>query len=158
VYLPAVDEDSAAPSTPPPPHGVNAQGGTFLVVDDEEAVRRVVRRILEATGHRVHECVSGADAVERIAELKPTPEVAILDLLMPVMDGPATARGLRELLPGLGLVATSGFSEAEVHERFGSVGGVRTLQKPFTAAELIAAAEEALADVRRAQPLTAPET
>jgi hypothetical protein len=60
-------------------------GGHALVVDDEDSVRSIFRRTLEADGWTVAEAANGADALDRVAEERP--RIILLDLMMPVMDG-----------------------------------------------------------------------
>jgi len=65
--------------------GVGAKGGPILVVDDSEAVREVVGRMLRAEGWEVVEAENGRVALERIAERRPA--LVLLDLIMPEVDG-----------------------------------------------------------------------
>lgn len=64
-----------------------------LIVDDEETVRHLLRRIIMRDGHETAEAENGAAALEEIAREKP--DVVITDILMPVMDGLALCRKLR---------------------------------------------------------------
>ncbi len=69
-------------------------GGEVLIVDDEENVRDLTRRTLEAEGLRVREAANGQEALEEIR--RRPPGLIILDLMMPVMDGFEFLRQLRE--------------------------------------------------------------
>jgi CheY-like chemotaxis protein len=62
------------------------EGHDILVVDDEEATRTMVERMLEARGYTVATCADGKEAVEYL-ESHRAPKLILLDLVMPVMDG-----------------------------------------------------------------------
>ena len=76
-------------------YAVKASQAQALVVDDDPLTRELVRRTLEAEGWRVEEAENGAQGLERVAEA--TPDLVILDLMMPVMDGFEFLRELRGL-------------------------------------------------------------
>ena len=90
-----------------------------LVVDDDPAVRLLVAEILGADGHEVLDAESGSEAIARFEQS--TPDLVILDVLMPGMDGFATCRALRER-PGGGdvpiLMLTGRDDDEAVHEAF----------------------------------------
>lgn len=65
----------------------------MLVVDDEAVIRQLIAINLELEGFEVHEAVDGLDALEKARELDP--DVVTLDVMMPGLDGIATARRLR---------------------------------------------------------------
>lgn len=79
-------EDSSSPQT-------EGYTGTILVVDDEEINREILRALLESKGYTVIEAVNGEEALRRIAEVQP--DVILLDLMMPIMDGFETCRKLK---------------------------------------------------------------
>lgn len=68
----------------------------ILVVDDERNVRTTVRYCLEADGYVVREAANGRDALAQVAQW--APDLVLLDLAMPVLEGMATLKELRELL------------------------------------------------------------
>jgi signal transduction histidine kinase len=67
--------------------------GRILIVDDERAIRMVLRDVLEAEGHEVFEARDGGEALDAIA--RAAPDVALVDVMMPVADGPEVCRRLR---------------------------------------------------------------
>jgi len=69
--------------------------GKILVVDDEEKNLRIMEAMLIPLGHQVFFARDGADALEKALEVDP--DLILLDIMMPVMDGFETARKLREL-------------------------------------------------------------
>ena len=108
----------------------------ILVVDDERAVRESLRRALELEGYRVELAEDGEEALERLGTAPP--DAAILDVLMPGIDGLEVCRRLRadgNAVPVLMLTA-----RAEVDSRVAGLdaGADDYLPKPFALAELLA--------------------
>ena len=109
----------------------------ILVVDDERAVRESLRRALELEGYEVELACDGDEALGRLA-LEPPVDAAILDILMPGVDGLEVCRRLRASenpVPVLMLTA-----RAEVDNRVAGLdaGADDYLSKPFALAELLA--------------------
>ena len=103
-----------------------------LLVDDDEAVRRVVRGGLELRGFKVIDADSGEVALAKAAE---RPEIAVIDYAMPGMDGAQTAEQLRQLMPQLPIILASGHPDTASIER--ALGGQAiVLRKPFDIGEL----------------------
>lgn len=119
-------------------------GEVVLLVDDEPAVRRLASQILERAGYRVVTAVDGHDALQAAGRLREDLALLVTDMMMPRMDG-ATAIGLiRDLRPGLPVVAISGL-RAELDRELTGVGSVHLLRKPFTTPELLDVVAAALA-------------
>jgi PAS domain S-box-containing protein len=134
LLLPAVGEpaDTAAVTGPVP----DLRGeGVILVVDDESTVRTIARTTLERYGYTVLLAQNGREALDVFA-VHPEIRAVLLDLTMPVMDGEETLRRLHLLRPGLPVVLSSGFNEAESLGRFADDGLAGFLQKPYTATAL----------------------
>ena len=105
---------------------------TVLLVDDDEAVRDVVRGGLELRGYKVLDADCGEAALALAGE---HPEIAVIDYAMPGMDGAQTAEGLRRLMPRLPIILASGHADTAAVER--ALGGSATvLRKPFDIAVL----------------------
>lgn len=118
--------------------------GRVLVVDDEETVRLVAARMLEAIGFTVDLAVDGREALARFA-LNPAAYVLVLlDLTMPQLDGAETFRRLRQVHPSVRVVLMSGFSEPEATGAFAGKGLAGYLQKPFNTGRFVAAMREFL--------------
>ena len=82
----------------------------ILVVDDEPSMRRYLRTMLEIDSYQVETAESGSDALERLQH-EPAPDVVLLDLLMPELDGLQTLEKLRQLQPHQKVVMLSCVSE-----------------------------------------------
>ncbi|MEQ1503381.1 MAG: response regulator, partial [Myxococcota bacterium] len=132
--------------TPLPPVG---PGNRVLVVDDNDDVRFFTAELLQGWGHAVEQAASGIEAVER-AIARP-PEVILLDLGMPGLDGYDTAALLRQRLGDATppIVAVSGFGSPRDRERTSAASFAAHLLKPVDPDQLLAT----LAAV-----LTPPET
>lgn len=78
----------------------------ILIVDDHEALRAGVRTVLEARGLEVcGEAANGLEALEKVTRLRP--DLVILDITMPVLDGFTAAREIHKRLPGVGILLLS---------------------------------------------------
>jgi PAS domain S-box-containing protein len=130
IYLPR--DLTGVEVAPRPPAALPAAGGneSVLVVDDNEAIRRVVRRQLTALGYRVIEADTAAAALRQLA----AEEITLLftDVIMPGnMDGIELARTAMERWPGLRVILTSGFPEARLSGTVEPIAGIRLLSKPY---------------------------
>jgi CheY-like chemotaxis protein len=83
---------------------------TVLVVDDEEPLRRVVRRVLESEGCTVLEAGDGEAALRLLQELATPPDLVLTDLRMPRVSGRELAEILSVFRPGLPVIAMTGFA------------------------------------------------
>jgi two-component system chemotaxis response regulator CheY len=118
-----------------------------LVVDDADAIRRVVRRALEGAGWDVDEASDGAEALQRF-RAHPA-DVVLTDIYMEGIDGIQFTRALTKEFAGVPVIAMSGGAvqgAAEALEIAGRLGACATLAKPFTADQLVAAVERARKD------------
>lgn len=106
--------------------------GRVLVIEDEEAVRFVLARILTSFGLTP---TVAADGPEGVAAFRAEPagfDVVLLDLLMPGMNGEQTLAALRALRPDVRVLLISGYSEGDVLGRLGGAGRLAFLAKPFS--------------------------
>lgn len=119
-------------------------GRTVLVADDSRLVRVMLRRQLEARGLRVEEAADGDEAVERCRSLRP--DVVLLDVEMPGLDGHSTLRRLRDEdetrdIPVVFLTARTSTQDVVTGLQLGAHDYLR---KPFEPSELIARVSAAL--------------
>ena len=103
----------------------------MLVADDEEAVRTVTGRMLEAAGYQVILARDGHDVLEKFRQHAATVRLVLLDLTMPRMGGEDAFRSLRQRRPDLPVIVMSGYPEPDVMNRFVGEGLSAFLQKPF---------------------------
>ncbi len=110
--------------------------GTVLLVDDEESMRSLGRNMLETLGLKVVTATDGRDALRTYQARREEIALIIMDLTMPHMDGNEAFRELRRIDPDVKVIICSGFSEAEISQKFIGKGTVGFLQKPFQLTEL----------------------
>jgi len=112
------------------------EGATVLVVEDEEAVLEVFRMVLERMGYRVLTASTGREAVETAASLPEPIDLAILDILLPDMDGRSVYPELIRTRPDLKVIVTSGYSVEGPAREILDAGAQAFLSKPFSLQEL----------------------
>jgi NarL family two-component system response regulator LiaR len=124
-----------------------------LVVDDHTMVRRGLAAFLLAIEglELVGEARHGAEALRQCEEA--APDVVLMDLVMPVMDGPTAIRTIRERWPAIQIIALTSFQEADLVQQALQSGAISYLLKDVTADELGAAIRAAYAG----KPTLAPE-
>ncbi len=124
----------------------------ILIAEDDEPVRRFVKRALEMDGHEVEAEADGAAALERVAEEQGAFDLLLSDIRMPLMDGIALALSVGRDFPGLPILLMTGFADQRerAHDLEAIIEDVVT--KPFSLAEIRAAVAQALssAEARRA--------
>ena len=125
------------------PHGPIWYGATVLVVDDEPALRDVVRRTLEAEGFHVEDAPDGASALHLVQARAEPFDLVLTDLSMPVIDGRQVSETLARYRPGVALLCMSGDPDAVPHIETSDTP-VRVLLKPFTPDDLYHAVRDAI--------------
>ena len=142
VYLPALEETEI-------PLVENLElptgnGELILVVDDEAAIRKITQTSLETYGYRVLTASDGIEAIALYAQHRHEISIALVDMMMPSMDGPTTIRTLQKINPKVKIIAVSGLiSSDKISVVMGT--GVKTfLSKPYTAQELLKTLSEVL--------------
>jgi two-component system cell cycle sensor histidine kinase/response regulator CckA len=110
--------------------------GRVLLVDDEETVRLLGRRMLERAGFEVLLAADGYEALERFRSDPEGVCCVVLDLTMPRMGGQETFRALRRLRPDVRVIISSGYDQYEVMREFEGEPLVGFLQKPYEYAGL----------------------
>jgi two-component system cell cycle sensor histidine kinase/response regulator CckA len=117
---------------------------TVLVVEDEDAVRHIVRRVLEAQGYVIIEACDGNDALQTCARRGDDIDLVLTDVIMPGMGGRELARELGSLRPKLTILFMSGYNDdGELAVSGGDLGSA-VLAKPFTSETLARQVREAL--------------
>lgn len=144
LVFPAVGA-RAEPPHPPEQRGAPWGSGTVLVVDDEDGVRRMVKATLQRYGYEVLLAANGFEAVEIVRAMPDRIDLVLLDMMMPVMSGPEALSRVREIRPGLPILASSGYTERIAVERLENVAVAGFIQKPYTATQLAEHVKRALA-------------
>jgi signal transduction histidine kinase/CheY-like chemotaxis protein len=153
VLLPTVVAAPVAPEPAPAAAGKAArETGTILLVDDEPAVREVVRQVLERRGFSVLTAAGGLEAVQLFASFDVPVAAAIIDMSMPGLNGLETMRALRRVVPGLPIVLTSGYTTEALES--GLPPDTWFIQKPYANEALLALLRD-LIQPRPAAPVAA---
>jgi two-component system cell cycle sensor histidine kinase/response regulator CckA len=139
VYLPAADQAAppAATSGAPDPH--RGRGELILVVDDEPHVLTVARAVLEGACYRVVTADGGAAALVAFRHHRGEVAAAVLDMMMPGMDGLELLARLRAADPGVRVVAASGLRPTGPDAETLAAAGAVFVPKPYSDDELLAA-------------------
>ena len=114
---------------------------TILLVEDEEAVRRVARRVLEMHGYKIIDAADGATALDLAAENDV--DLVLSDVMMPGMPGPTLVEELRRRNPDLRVLFMSGHTEEIIRDGLLDPS-IPFLAKPFTPTKLAQKVREAL--------------
>lgn len=144
IHLPALKEPGDIPVAEIEKVLPKGSGETILVVDDEASVRQITCQTLEAFGYHVLLANDGAEAVSVYAPLKHKIALVITDMMMPIMDGPATIRVLRKINPDVRIIATSGLTGIRKDSSHQEILFDHFLQKPYAADTLLRTIKQVL--------------
>ena len=142
MHLPSAEPDKPAAEAATDPLD-ESNGMTVVVVEDEDAIRTLTRRILSRQGYDVVEAETPEHALSLCEDMKP--DLLLTDVVMPGMSGKDLSERLRERHADLRVLFMSGYTDNAL-DRYGlDAGGDSLLQKPFNGRELLTAVQEALA-------------
>ena len=145
VYLPAKPTSAAIEGTAseqsqlPPGHNE-----LVLVVDDEDPILNLAQRMLKRFGYRVLLAKNGVEAVSLYTHRQKEVDVIITDMIMPVMDGPATVMALKAINPNVKIIGSSGLVSEGGETKAREVGIRHFIPKPYTAETMLNTLREAL--------------
>src|SRR5581483_3424411 len=143
ALLPATHGDVGAAGRPADRR--RASGGeTVLVVEDEEALREVTRRLLARSGYSVIAAASGKEAIDAVARHDGPVDLVLTDVVMPQMLGRQVAEEIRQLRPGVRVVFMSGYAQPVLGAQGTLEEGMVLLSKPFSEPDLLGKVREAL--------------
>ena len=153
VYLPALPKldltgnhspkDSTTYATP----SVPGTGETILVVDDEAAIRTLMRKSLNQAGYSVTEAYDGLQALRMFESFTPAqrPQLIVLDLDMPQMNGWDCLQSIKAVDANTRVLITTGYGGAGLLDRARQNGAAGLLNKPYSVQELVEKVQETLA-------------
>jgi nitrogen-specific signal transduction histidine kinase/CheY-like chemotaxis protein len=137
VYVPAAEYGEDAREGQERAALPGGHGELILVVDDEESIRQITMKTLEAFGYRVLTAGDGTEAVAVYAQHRDEIAAVICDMMMPYMDGRATTLALHRMNPRVKVISSSGLAEAPRAEEAADRGVRAFLPKPYTAEALL---------------------
>jgi len=107
-----------------------------LLVEDEEAVRKLAGRMLEGAGYKVLTAGGGPEALRLVESAEKVPDILVTDVVMPEMSGRELYERLRARHPGMKVLYISGYTDNAI-AHYGLLDpGTHLVSKPFTAGEL----------------------
>lgn len=116
-----------------------------LIIDDDEQILSLVRRILEREGHEVLDACDGNQGTKLCRQTRI--DLVITDIIMPEKEGLETIIELKRALPGIKIIAISGGARIEPGDYLNmaaKLGAQRTLTKPFNREDLLQAVRDLL--------------
>ncbi len=143
ALLPVTDRAAAAgaPSAAEPQRG---NGETVLVVEDEDAMREVTRRILARNGYEVVAVAGGQEALRTLTGRLEHIDVLLTDVIMPQMQGKELADKVRVLHPEVRVVFMSGYTEGVLSAQGVLEPGIDLIEKPFSETTVLSKLREVL--------------
>ncbi len=132
-----------------------AQPIRVLLVDDHAMVRRGLATFLKVFGdlELAGEAATGEEAIQQCAGMAPPPDVVLMDMVMPGMDGAAATRAIRQRFPSVQVLALSSFKEEQLVQGALQAGAIGYLLKDVSADELA----QAIRDARAGRATLSPE-
>ncbi len=118
-------------------------GESILVVEDEEEILEITKKILEKHGYNVITANNGEEAIALYSQHKEEIKVVLIDVMMPVMDGQACIRELRKVSPEIKIIAISGLTEENKLVEVADLADA-FLSKPYAIEELLQTIHEVL--------------
>lgn len=143
VYLPEVEDNDTPVAAVMP--GVTRRSGTVVLVEDQDAVREVTRRMLDHLGYHVLPFASARQALEALdPPALSSVDLLVSDVIMPDLNGPMFVAEVRKRHPSLPVLFLSGYTEDALTDRAAAMSGIPVLAKPFEVDRLSAALARAL--------------
>ncbi len=137
VYLPAITTTETLKAEEHQHELPAGNGEAILVVDDEDQIREMTKKSLEAHGYKVITANDGKEAIALYSQHRELIKAVLMDMMMPVMDGPASIQELHKINPGVKIIAVSGLTEKDKLARVNETHIHAFLTKPYTAEKLL---------------------
>lgn len=150
IYLPRVDEPESVVADHPVPRAVIAGVETVLLVEDEPALRDLIKYALTGNGFTVLDVPSPADAIALSRKHTGSLHLLLTDVIMPGMDGPALAKQVQKERPDIKVLYMSGYATNFIMHDGEVDPGTNFLEKPFHPRALLNKVREVLDNSSRA--------
>jgi len=149
IYLP-VSEKTVAVAKEKPAQGPVKQSINVLIVEDDETVSTVLSMLLGRAGYSPKVCCNGKEGSEYFRRHHSEIDLVILDMVMPVMNGPDCFREMRKINPNARVLISSGYAQDSDAEALLSSGALGFIQKPYSREQLMAAVAHAISAPQQA--------
>ena len=144
LRFPRKDDEVATASVEPLAPDAIHGSETVLVVEDEEPLRRLTRRILESRGYTVLDAADGEEAIHTLASTSSRVDLVLTDVVMPGMSGRELVERLLPVYPWLRVLFMSGYTEDMMLQHRVAELGITVVEKPFTRDDLALAVRNTL--------------
>lgn len=145
VYLPRIEAGTEPPRVAAVEPVDATARATILLVEDDRAVRMLVKRVLDRQGYTIIEAENGGAAVMMAERYEGKIDLLISDVVMPLMSGPDVAAHITKARPDIKVMFVSGYTDDMISDQVGKKG-FRFLPKPFNTATLLRDVAQALND------------
>ena len=144
IYLPLLEE--AASLEKKTEASVSVKGGneTVLVAEDDASMRKLTRIVLESFGYSVITAEDGEDAITKFMENRDRIDLAVLDMIMPKMNGKEVSEALRKMNPRIKIFFVSGYTMAIIKNKELTESGFDFIHKPIRPQDLLIKVREVL--------------
>jgi len=144
VYFPEQVESESRSAAATPTMDVVVGTETVLVVEDDEAMRKLIVALLDGSGYKVLQAANGEAALQLTTECDQQIDLVLTDMLMPGMSGIELSTKLRELRPGLKVLLMSGYAGDLIARYRVAESEIMLIEKPFTRHNLLSRIRAAL--------------
>jgi signal transduction histidine kinase len=144
ICLPRSGDGAKPGERAPEPPQVSGGAETVLLVEDDQCVRKLLRRVLERRGYRIVEAPDGEAAFRMFEERSGEIDLVLTDMVMPRMNGRELAERIRTIHPDLKILFMSGHTEDVLVNTGALDPGMKLLTKPLRPEALAASVREAL--------------
>lgn len=144
IYLPLIESEVEKTASTMP--AAYPEGGTetVLVAEDDQAVRKLTRDILERFGYRVIAAEDGEDAIEKFMNNKEDIQLLLLDVIMPKKNGKEVYEEIKKINPRIKALFLSGYTANLIHKKGILEEGLDFILKPVSPKELLRKVREML--------------
>lgn len=136
IYFPVADSRVVASRKYSEAQSISMTSGTILLVEDDEGVRQLTKRMLESNGYTVHDSESAEDALPMMDKLKKI-DLVVSDIVLLGMSGPEMANKIKPRFPDLPVLFISGFAGKSLEYINDMKANTPVLPKPFTRSALL---------------------
>jgi two-component system cell cycle sensor histidine kinase/response regulator CckA len=135
IHLPAATGASRTANARAPLE-VMTGNASILLVEDDDKVRSLTKKVLQGFGYTLHDFPNGEEALAALASLLPVPELLISDVIMPGINGRVLAERVLASLPGVRVLFVSGYTQDVIAEHGVMRAGIEFLAKPYSIEQL----------------------
>jgi two-component system cell cycle sensor histidine kinase/response regulator CckA len=146
IYLPLIETEIGPRDAPPAEVEERLPGGTetVLVAEDDDAVRKLSRAILQEFGYTVIEATDGVDAVNKFTQNQDTVQLVVMDMIMPKKSGKDAYESIKKIKPGIKMLFVSGYTADRLQHEKLLAEGMELIPKPISPVHFLKKVREVL--------------